>query len=168
MDGKVEKFEIKNPLWVLYTVVVFTILCLSIATVLTVLFCVNIIEFKSFIISMPLVALFVIGLVFCLVGYVSEKFIFNDETFTYSNFLGRKRSVKVEDLAYVNLRFNGFVKVKEFSYVKLYAKGNVEIEMVDKNGKIVFKFSDYYGTAFKNGLFGMVLTQRNIEVKEIF
>ncbi|MDE7084442.1 MAG: hypothetical protein K2O81_04285 [Clostridia bacterium] len=82
--------------------------------------------------------------------------------------IGKKRSVKIEDLSRVNLRFYGFVKVKEFSYVKLYAKGNVEVEMIDKDGKIAFKFSDYYGTAFKNGAFGTVLTQRKIDVKEFF
>ena len=147
--AKIEKFLIKNPQWAFVSAIVLTVLSGFLCIVLSVMFCLKIIDKVMFIAILSMcVFLALIGL-FCIYGCKKEKFIFENETFTYIKVFKKTQSAKLEDIEKVEIDYSLLIKVRMF----------------DSQGKILLGFLDD-GTAFADGNFVKVLKQRNVKVKE--
>ena len=165
-NNKIDNFVIRNPSWIFYLALAGLLICLSLAVTITVLYCIGICKFLTFIIVISISCVFLIAFLICIFAYFKERFVFNQNTFTYVKTVGKPQSVNIENLSCVNIYPVYFSKVKNWSYVKLHQKGFVTVEMIDKDSNVALKFTDN-GVILSGDLFGTVLVQNNIIVNEI-
>lgn len=167
-NNRIEDFVIKGPRWTFYFALVGALTFLVAAVTIILLYSLGVCAFLPFIISISIAAVFFVVFAFCLYSYSKEKFVFKDGVFTLVKAIGKPQSVKIDSLSCVNIYPCGYVKSKNWSYVQMgYGRnrGSIKVEMIDKNNIIALQFT-YYGTVFGTDLFGNVLVQSNICVKE--
>ncbi len=147
-DEKIEKFLIKNPQWVFVTSIMVAVIGVTISVVLTLLLCLGMAH-PVFIVADCLSAVIALIGLFCIYGCKKEKFIFENETFTYVKIFKKTQSARLEDIDKVVIKYSLISKVK----------------MYDIQGNVLLNFIDD-GTSFADGSFIKVLKQRNVKVIE--
>ena len=144
-DEIIDKFVIKNPKWQFITFIILTVIAVAVCVTVSICLLFKVITTTNFVIILSIFSfLLLIGL-FGIYVCVKEKFIFENEEFTYVKVFKKSQSIKIENLDKV---------VIDCSFI-------LSVKMYDKLGNVALNFIDD-GTAFKNGLFIQVLKHRNI------
>lgn len=147
-NEKIEKFLIKNPLWTFIVSIILVVIGGAASVALTVFLCLNLLHLV-FIVVDCLSAIFALFGCFGIYANIKEKFIFENETFTYVKVLKKAQSARLEDIDKVEIDYSLLIKVR----------------VCDSQGKILLSFLDD-GTVFSDGNFIKVLKQRNVKVIE--
>lgn len=136
--NKPTDFIIKNPLWAKYFFIGFIVGSLGFIIPFTTLYIFNLCDFDYFIYSF-IFYLFLLPGIFGVYVCIKEKFIFQNQVFTYHKIFGKTRSVKVSQIKIILVKPNDNV---------IFSK----IEFYDHNDNKVLWFLDD-GTSFKDNLF---------------
>ena len=136
--NKPNDFIIKNPLWQKYFFIGFIVGSLGFSIPFTTLYILNLCDFDYFVYSF-ISYFFLLPGIFGVYVCVKEKFIFQNQVFTYHKIFGKTRSVKVSQIKIILIKpnDNGIIS---------------KVEFYDHNDNKVLWFLDD-GTSFKDNLF---------------
>ena len=136
--NKPNDFIIKNPLWQKYFFIGFIVGSLGFIIPFTTLYILNLCDFDYFVYSF-ISYFFLLPGIFGVYVCVKEKFIFQNQVFTYHKIFGKTRSAKVSQIKIILVKPNDNV---------IFSK----IEFYDHNDNKVLWFLDD-GTSFRDNLF---------------
>lgn len=136
--NKPNDFIIKNPLWQKYFFIGFIVGSLGFIIPFTTLYIINLCDFDYFVYSF-ISYFFLLPGIFGVYVCVKEKFIFQNQVFTYHKIFGKTRSVKVSQIKII------LVKPNDNGIIS-------KVEFYDHNDNKVLWFLDD-GTSFRDNLF---------------
>lgn len=148
-ENKPNDFIIKNPLWAKYFFIGFIVGSLGVILSFTILYLLNLCDFDYFVFSF-IFYFFLLPGIFGFYVCVKEKFIFQNQVFTYHKIFGKTRSVKVSQIKIILVKPNDNV---------IFSK----VEFYDHNDNKVLWFLED-GTSFKDNLFLTACNTYNIPI----
>jgi hypothetical protein len=137
-ENKPTDFIIKNPLWAKYFFIGFIVGSLGVILSFTILYLLNLCDFDYFVFNFVFYFFLLLG-IFGVYVCVKEKFIFQNQVFSYHKIFGKTRSVKVSQIKII------LVKPNDNGIIS-------KVEFYDHNDNKVLWFLDD-GTSFKDNLF---------------
>jgi hypothetical protein len=137
-ENKTTDFIIKNPLWAKYFFIGFIVGSLGVILSFTILYLLNLCDFDYFVFNFVFYFFLLLG-IFGVYVCVKEKFIFQNQVFSYHKIFGKTRSVKVSQIKII------LVKPNDNGIIS-------KVEFYDHNDNKVFWFLDD-GTSFKDNFF---------------
>lgn len=137
-ENKPNDFIIKNPLWAKYFFIGFIVGSLGVILSFTILYLLNLCDFDYFVFNFVFYFFLLLG-IFGVYVCVKEKFIFQNQVFSYHKIFGKTRSVKVSQIKII------LVKPNDNGIIS-------KVELYDYNDNKVLWFLDD-GTSFRDNLF---------------
>lgn len=137
-ENKPTDFIIKNPLWAKYFFIGFIVGSLGVILSFTILYLLNLCDFDYFVFNFVFYFFLLLG-IFGVYVCVKEKFIFQNQVFSYHKIFARRESVKVKDIKII------LIKPNERGLIS-------KIEFYDHDDNKVVNFFDD-GTSFRDNLF---------------